>query len=153
MRIITLAALALALTVNAQAQTNVVINKNFQVAATHDGVNALGFRLFVDNVKVGTDIPVAQLVGGTVTTPPVQITTRGAHSIQIASYNEDWEVKSAPLNITGVKAAPNAPSLPTIIIAATVAENGALTGFKLYHNRADVPPDAVIVLELDPNIQ
>jgi hypothetical protein len=100
----------------ASAQTPTVpTGATYQVQATHDGINTVGYRLYVDAVQV-VDVPVSVLAAGKVTITAPALTTRGAHTVVMSAYNADNESKSVPFAFTGVLPAPGAPGNITIII-------------------------------------
>lgn len=104
----------------ANAQTpSVQTNQPFRVQATHDGANTELYRLYVDGVQVGPDVPVSQALSGTtVTLPHAGLSQRGGHTVQIAALNSDHpEVRSAPLAFD-VKMPP--PNAPTGVVLVTV---------------------------------
>lgn len=111
----------------AQAAPEVVAGAPYRVAADHNGVDTIGYRVYVDNVKVGNDLPLAALVAGVVTSVDLPGVARGAHTIQVAAYNEDNEVKSDPLSFTAKKKAPGKPTNTRIVLVANVASNGSVT--------------------------
>jgi len=59
---------ALVMSVSTVAAQSVVTGAPFSVTAGHDGANTDGYRLFVDGVQVGADVPKAQALAGTTVT-------------------------------------------------------------------------------------
>jgi hypothetical protein len=110
----------------------------YSVAADHDGLNTTGYRVYVDGVKVGNDVPLSQLASGAVTISGLVAPGRGQHSLQVAAFNEDWETKSDPFVFTVKKQPPGKPGNTRILIAVTASENGSVS-FK------------VIAIEANPN--
>lgn len=107
----------------AQAQTPappaVTVGQVYQVQASHDGINAAGYRLYVDTVQVA-DVPAAQLVAGKITLTAPPITTRGSHTVTVSAYNLDKETQSDPLVFSGFLPAPGKPGGVTIIINISI---------------------------------
>jgi hypothetical protein len=83
-----------------------------------------GFRLFIDNAKVGNDLPASP---GTTTINGVTIATRGAHTLQVSAFNADGETKTAALSISAVLPPPGAPTNLRIQVAFTVASDGSIS--------------------------
>lgn len=87
----------------------VTANQPFQVLLDHDGLHTLGYRLYLDEVQTGPDIPVSSLVNGVLTIPVASV-PRGAHSVRVSAFNADHEVSSLPLAFEAKDPAPNAPT-------------------------------------------
>lgn len=108
------------------ANCTLVVGDSFTLQADHDGVNTIGYRVFVDNAKVGSDVPMTALTSGVVSVSSLIAPARGAHTIQLAAFNEDNEVKSDPLSFTSKKKAPGKPGAPRVIITASLAQDGSI---------------------------
>jgi len=114
-RVLALVALVVLLVVlnpySAPAQSaTVTAGKAFKVVALHDGVDTVGYRVYVDGVKVGADVGAAALVGGSVTLDVPAIAAQGAHTIQVAAFNGGGEARSPALAFSVVPTVPNAPT-------------------------------------------
>lgn len=106
--------------VSASAQTSYPANAPLRVASTHDGLNVTGYRLYVDNARVGVDsTPSVRGVDGIVTlslpTQPV-----GSHTVQLAAFNADGETKSDAFAFRIASPAPTKPGTPSVQIVITV---------------------------------
>ena len=132
MRMLLISLLALLHVLPAQAQTPcaspcvVEVGKAFSVLADHDGVNTTGYRLYLDNVKVGADIPMSALVAGTVTISAGVGPARGSHTVQLAAFNADGETRGVAFPFTTKLQAPTAPTNQRIIIGVTLRD-GTIT--------------------------
>jgi hypothetical protein len=68
----------------------------FRVALDHDGANTSGYRLLVDGVQVGGDLPMTALAGGVVTaTVPGQMS--GPHAISLVPVNASGAATGNPV--------------------------------------------------------
>lgn len=106
------------------------VGKTYRLAADHSGVNVTAFRVYVDGVKVGEDLPASALTAGVVTTSDLPGLTAGAHSLQLAAVNGDREAKSAPLAVTVEPKTPDAPTNLRLVLEVIRAADGSLS-FKL----------------------
>jgi hypothetical protein len=107
---------------------SLTIGQSFSVQAdVTPGPNLDGFRVYLDNVKQGADLPVTALQNGVVTIPSLTAPARGTHTIQIASFNADGESRSDPLTFSVRLPAPAKPGNLRILIAVVVAEDGSFT--------------------------
>lgn len=94
-----------------------------------DTTNVAYFRLFLNGNPIGTNIPIGQLVAGTMTVLNVTVPAKGAYILEAASANLDNVfVKSAPLKLNAVLGVPTAPSNLRITFEAVIGANGAVTG-------------------------
>jgi hypothetical protein len=142
MRITTACLLVLLCSFSADAQTvctqlqsdttpcQVTVGKPFTVTFDQaDTTNVAYFRLFLNGSPIGTNIPIGQLVAGSVTVANVTVPAKGAYALEAASANLDNVfVKSPPLKINAVLGIPAAPSNLRITLEAIIGANGALTG-------------------------
>jgi len=103
------------------------VGQAFTVTASHGGQNTTGYRIYVDGVKVGSDLPFSQLSSGTVTVAALVAPARGTHTIQLAAFNADKETKSDPFTMISTLPAPPKPGPVQLLLAITVAENGDVT--------------------------
>jgi hypothetical protein len=106
------------------------VGQTYAVTASHDGLNVTGYRVYLDGAKLGADLPITALQSGTVTVAALTAPARGAHSLQLAAFNEDAETKSDPYAFTVKKAAPAKPGPVQLLLSITVAEDGTVT-FKM----------------------
>lgn len=95
-----------------------------------------GYRLYIDNVKIGPDIsPTA----GTTTIPDQVLTTIGPHHIQVEAFNASGVGPKTPaLTVTITQPPPGMPQNLRILVAVTVAENGSI-GIKVVGIEPGVP--------------
>lgn len=116
----------------ASAQTTCSVNcvltagVPFTAAATHDGLNTTGYRVYIDTVKVGADLPLTALQSGTVTFGPFVAPARGTHTIQLSAFNPDIETKGDLFTFTTVLPAPAKPGPLRLIFTVTLAEDGTI---------------------------
>jgi hypothetical protein len=83
----------------------------------------VGYRLYVDGSKVGADILASAGVREVVN---VSVATRGAHSLEVRSYNADRETAAPAIALNAKLAAPGAPTNLRLQIVVTIAENGSV---------------------------
>lgn len=102
--------------------------QSYTLQADHDGSNTSGYRIYLDGVKVGNDVPVSALVlaNGAITFVNMIAPAAGSHTIQIGAYNTTGESKSTALAFTTVVPPPAPPTNLRIIITATMAADGTL---------------------------
>lgn len=82
-------------TVHAQASVPTFpVGQALKAMVTHDGVGTNGYRLYVDGVKSGPDLPATSLQAGTVT---IQLPAlpAGRHTIDVAAFNDAGESAKA----------------------------------------------------------
>jgi hypothetical protein len=125
-RLIIVVAVFLGLATPALAQLPIEAGKQFTLAATHDGVNVDGFRVYVDGAQAAPDIPASAVVSGTVTSAPLAGLTPGSHTLQMSAFNAIGEVKSAPLLISAITL-PTAPTGLKITLTVALAADGTPT--------------------------
>jgi hypothetical protein len=124
--VILMGLLALAGPASAQTPDTVPAHQSFSVEFTHDGLNTTGYRVFVDGVKVGSDLPLSALTAGKVTASVAGV-PRGAHTVQVSAFNLDAEAKSAALPFTAVDPTPATPTNLTIKLVVQIAGDGSVT--------------------------
>jgi hypothetical protein len=134
MRIFAGLALGLLFAAPVQAQTacpapcTLTVGQSFSASATHDGANAIGYRVWLDGKQVGADIPLAQLANGSVTVAALTAPARGSHSLQFSAFNEDNDAKSPAFPFTVKKVAPVPPGVPSVFTVTVTADaSGRLT--------------------------
>lgn len=126
-----IAALALATAAPAAAQTvcptpcSLNVGQVYSLLADHDGTDTIGYRVYLDGVKVGADLSMNALAAGVVTVSSLVAPARGTHTLQMSAFNEDWDVKSDPLTFTSKKKAPGKPGNARITITAQIV-NGQI---------------------------
>lgn len=98
------------------------VGQTYSLLADHDGVDTTGYRVFVDNVKIGTDLSMNALLSGVATVSGLVAPARGPHAIQLAAFNEDWEVKSDPFPFTVKKKSPSKPGSSRITVTAQIVD-------------------------------
>lgn len=97
-------------------------------AVSADAGPPTGFRLYINDVKVGPDIVAS---AGTTTIPGQSILTPGTHTIQVTAFNASGEsAKTPPLQLTVTVALPGPPTNLRILVAFTVAQDGKV-GMKI----------------------
>jgi hypothetical protein len=108
----------------------VTVGKPFTVSFDQaDLTNVAYFRLFLNGSPIGVNIPVGQVVSGSVTVQNVTVPAKGAYSLEVASANLDNVfVKSPALKLNAVLGIPTAPSNLRITFEAIIGANGAVTG-------------------------
>lgn len=109
-----------------QTVPTVTVGQAFQVLADHDGANTAGFRLYLDGVKVGTDLPVSINAGVFSANVPAQ-TVRGDHTLVLGAFNADGEARSDPLVFKVVLPSPVKPGNLRLVIVATTTADGKIT--------------------------
>ena len=117
--------LCLALGALVAAQSVPPPNAAFVLAFDHNGVDTTGYRLFVDNVKVGADLPVSALQAGSASfnVPGVG---PGPHSIRVTAFGPGGETSSAALTFTVPQLPPTAPTNLRITLAVSIAKDGTV---------------------------
>src|SRR5688500_7177293 len=86
------------------------IGQSFTVIADHaPSPNVEGYRVYLNNVKQGADLPVSALQNGSLTVSSLVAATRGPQSIQIAAFNADAETRSDPVTFSVRLPAPTKP--------------------------------------------
>lgn len=113
-----------AMPVYAQATTcsancSLVVGQAFQVQADHDGVNTDGYRVIIDGVQVGADMPLSALVAGVVTSLQIAAPARGTHTVGLQAFNVDGSALSNLVALTTKKAPPGKPNNPRILSSLT----------------------------------
>jgi hypothetical protein len=90
-----------------------------------------GYRMYIDNVKVGNDIAVS--AGASVTANAIVLpVAAGSHTLKVSAFNPastPSEVFSDPLSFSIVIPPPSAPGKPTnlrIVLVITQAANGTI---------------------------
>lgn len=119
------------------------VGESFSAVADHDGANTVGYRLYIDNVKVGTDVPLASLQAGSVTVAALVAPARGSHTLQISAYNADFESKSDPFAFTTKLPPPGKPGNLRLLFAVVVADDGSVS-FK-FVGFDGVPPMPIVI--------
>jgi hypothetical protein len=101
------------------------VGQVYTLQADHDGVDTTGYRVYLDGLKTGADLSMNALTSGVVTVSSLIAPARGAHTIQLAAFNEDNEAKSDPLSFTTKRKAPGKPGGTRIVITAQLV-NGEI---------------------------
>lgn len=111
----------------ASAQTQPVeyvpLNTPVTAVFTHPGVGTTGYRVYVDNVQVGPDVPVSALVNGEIRMPVPGIATGGAHTLEAAAFNANGERRSTPLSLfVGLPVQPSGLRIEIVTKTTAVVE-------------------------------
>jgi hypothetical protein len=101
----------------AQSAPSVPTNTPFRVVANHDGVATTGYRVYLDTVKHGADIPVSARTNGEVTFNIAGIPAAGPHRVEVSAFNDAGE--SARLPLAFHVGPPNVPSGVRIVITTS----------------------------------
>jgi hypothetical protein len=102
----------------AQSVPSVPTNTAFRVIANHDGVATTGYRVYLDTVKHGADIPVsARQANGEVTFNIAGIPAAGPHRVEVTAFNDAGE--SAKLPLAFQVGPPSVPSGIRIVITTS----------------------------------
>lgn len=98
-------------TVDCHLTVNVPFTVMFNQATT--GMAATGFRIFIDGVQLGADIPVSALVGGVISVAGIMPPASGAHTLEVRAFNAVGV--SAPMTMALIvdPAPPPPPPPPT----------------------------------------
>lgn len=108
------------------APCSLTVGQTFSLNATHDGANTTGYRVYLDGVKVGADLPLSALTSGSVSVAALVAPARGSHTVQLGAFNPDSETKSDPLSFTTTLPAPSKSGPVRIVITVTTAEDGSM---------------------------
>lgn len=93
-----------------QSAVTVVAGQPFRVLMNHDGLFTTGYRLYIDNVKVGADLPLSALSNGVVTAPAPGVSV-GNHTVELSAFGPAGEgPRSVALPFQGVAPLPSAGS-------------------------------------------
>lgn len=128
-RILCLCGLSILIAISAAAQApqSVIVGQSFAVAFSHDGVNATGYRVYLDATTIA-DVPLSVLQSGAASIPvPRGVSGRGSHSLVVSAYNADAESKSPALAFTAVLPTPTPPSQPSIVITLALNADGTIS--------------------------
>ena len=121
---ITLLCLSLFPAALAAQNATLTTGQAYTLSADHDGVNTTSYRIYVDDVQVGADLPVASLANGTLTTTALPALTEGTHAIVLAAVGPGGETKSDPLAITVTVPAPSKPTNLRITAVVSIGADG-----------------------------
>lgn len=101
----------------------------YSLSFTHDGQNAVGFRVYLRDAssaidtKVGQDVLLAALQNGAVVLPLTAPASSGDYLITASAFNSVAETKSQPYRFKAI-AAPNAPGNLRIYLVISLAAYG-----------------------------
>lgn len=80
----------------------------FTVSADHDGIDTVGYRLYVNGSSV-QEKPASALSGGVISFADSDGLEKGTYTLHVAAYNDDGESKSLPFTLVITGTAPSAP--------------------------------------------
>ena len=108
--------LSLTVSTTAQQPPTVVVNRPFQVLASHDGLVTTTYQLTITGTSnYSASLPVSALVGGVVTFNVPGLTSLGNHTVIVAAVGPGGTAPSAPFVFVVVAVSPNAPTNIRII--------------------------------------
>lgn len=113
----------------AEAQPAIIrLGQNPILTWTHDGLHALGYRIYIDDVRVA-EIPLSTLVSGSArhTLPASTVTTRGLHTAGVAAYNADEEGQRVTISFEARNPAPSPPGNLQFVITVALNDDGTMT--------------------------
>lgn len=119
-----------ALPVSAQttcaANCVLTVGQAFTLVGDANPTNTTGFRLYMDGVKQGVDLPLTALQAGSVTVAAIVAPTRGTHALILSAFNQDFESKSDPFTFTTVLPPPTKPGNLRLLFTVILAEDGTI---------------------------
>lgn len=146
MKTFVLALVLLCAPVLAQAQTTCAANcvltvgQSFTLVGDADTVNTTGYRIYMDGVKQGADLPLSTLQAGSITVAAIVAPTRGTHTLILSAFNPDVESKSDPFTFTTIMAPPKKPGNLRLLFTVILAEDGSIQWKFLGIDTADSVP-------------
>jgi hypothetical protein len=117
---------------SAHAQTTCAANcvltvgQSFTLVADADPVNTTGYRIYMDGVKQGVDLPLSALQAGSITVAAIVAPARGSHTLIVSAFNPDVESKSDPFTFTTIMAPPKKPGNLRLLFTVILAEDGTI---------------------------
>lgn len=129
-----------------QAQTTCAANcvltagQSFTLVADADPANATGFRIYLDGVKQGADLPLSALQAGSITVAALVAPARGTHTLIVSAFNPDVESKSDPFTFTTITAPPKKPGNLRLLFTVILADDGTIQFKFLGIDMADPVP-------------
>jgi hypothetical protein len=119
------------LATSAQAQTaypkqDVNTGMVIGLEADHNGVNATGYKVYVDGALLST-LPASARTAAGVVPFSVPAMTRGVHLVEFSAFNLDTESDRAGVEATAKTPKPATPQNLRIVIKTVTAENGTLS--------------------------
>lgn len=115
---------------SAAAQQHIPAGYMGNVAFDHDGVKTDGYRIRIDGVKLGSDIPPSALVNGTLT-QALPSFVPGAHTIQACAFNAFGEACVELAIVADPPVLPTPPSNLRFTISGVLSGDGTITGVTL----------------------
>jgi hypothetical protein len=94
--------------------------------ADHNGVNATGYKVYVDGALLST-LPASARTAAGVVPFTVPAMTRGVHVVEFTAFNLDTESDRAGVEATAKTPKPATPQNLRIVIRTVTAENGTLS--------------------------